>query len=225
MTAWPGPGLPACFRCCGSCPPFCLSRMAPRSSLASLPPSAARWRCSPSMALPASSSCSAASCWLIGLFTRPVAFLLSGMMAVAYFMAHAPKSFFPVNQWRRRGDPVLLRLLLPVHRRAGTVERRRQARRSRCGLRRPTGATSDGERREFQAEAGAGRAGHPAQRPQSWLISPRTMLIPRPVQLSESKPAGRPAPLSPDDDRAGRVGMRIHGHLDEKRGMGRSAHA
>jgi putative oxidoreductase len=32
---------------------------------------------------------------LVGLFTRPVAFVLSGMMAVAYFMAHAPKSFFP----------------------------------------------------------------------------------------------------------------------------------
>ncbi|MBN8807445.1 MAG: DoxX family protein [Sphingomonas sp.] len=32
---------------------------------------------------------------LIGLFTRPVAFLLSGQMAVAYFMAHAPKGFFP----------------------------------------------------------------------------------------------------------------------------------
>jgi putative oxidoreductase len=31
-----------------------------------------------------------------GLFTRPVAFILSGDMAVAYFMAHAPKSFFPV---------------------------------------------------------------------------------------------------------------------------------
>ena len=31
----------------------------------------------------------------IGLFTRPVAFLLSGDMAAAYFMAHAPKSFFP----------------------------------------------------------------------------------------------------------------------------------
>ncbi len=28
---------------------------------------------------------------LIGLFTRPVAFVLSGMMAVAYFMAHAPQ--------------------------------------------------------------------------------------------------------------------------------------
>lgn len=28
---------------------------------------------------------------LLGLFTRPVAFLLSGMMAVAYFMAHASK--------------------------------------------------------------------------------------------------------------------------------------
>ncbi len=32
---------------------------------------------------------------LIGLFTRPVAFLLAGNMAVAYFMAHFPKSFFP----------------------------------------------------------------------------------------------------------------------------------
>src|SRR6476469_1776753 len=30
-----------------------------------------------------------------GLFTRPVAFILAGDMAVAYFMAHAPKSFFP----------------------------------------------------------------------------------------------------------------------------------
>lgn len=33
---------------------------------------------------------------VIGLFTRPVAFVLSGMMAVAYWMAHAPKSVFPV---------------------------------------------------------------------------------------------------------------------------------
>lgn len=33
---------------------------------------------------------------LIGLFTRPVAFVLSGMMAVAYFMAHAPKAFWPL---------------------------------------------------------------------------------------------------------------------------------
>ena len=32
---------------------------------------------------------------LIGLFTRPAAFILAGDMAVAYFMAHAPKSFFP----------------------------------------------------------------------------------------------------------------------------------
>jgi putative oxidoreductase len=32
---------------------------------------------------------------LIGLFTRPVAFILAGNMAVAYFMAHAPRGFFP----------------------------------------------------------------------------------------------------------------------------------
>jgi putative oxidoreductase len=31
----------------------------------------------------------------LGLFTRPAAFVLSGYMAVAYFMAHFPKSFFP----------------------------------------------------------------------------------------------------------------------------------
>ncbi|MFD1701518.1 DoxX family protein [Methylopila henanensis] len=32
----------------------------------------------------------------IGLFTRPVAFILSGMMAVAYFIAHAGSSFYPI---------------------------------------------------------------------------------------------------------------------------------
>jgi len=33
---------------------------------------------------------------LIGLFTRPVAFILSGQMAVAYFIAHAPQAFWPL---------------------------------------------------------------------------------------------------------------------------------
>lgn len=33
---------------------------------------------------------------LIGLFTRPVAFILSGQMAFAYFIAHAPKEFWPI---------------------------------------------------------------------------------------------------------------------------------
>jgi len=33
---------------------------------------------------------------LVGLFTRPVAFLLSGMMAVAYFQFHFPMGFWPV---------------------------------------------------------------------------------------------------------------------------------
>ena len=32
----------------------------------------------------------------LGLFTRPAAFVLSGYMAAAYFMAHFPRSFFPV---------------------------------------------------------------------------------------------------------------------------------
>jgi putative oxidoreductase len=33
---------------------------------------------------------------LLGLFTRPVAFLLSGELAAAYFMAHAPRGFWPL---------------------------------------------------------------------------------------------------------------------------------
>lgn len=33
---------------------------------------------------------------LIGLFTRPVAFLCAGQMAAAYFIAHAPRGFWPV---------------------------------------------------------------------------------------------------------------------------------
>jgi putative oxidoreductase len=42
---------------------------------------------------------------LIGLFTRPVAFILSGEMAVAYFMVHAPQSFFPILN---NGDSAIL---------------------------------------------------------------------------------------------------------------------
>lgn len=41
----------------------------------------------------------------LGLFTRPVAFVLAGDMAVAYFMAHAPKSFFPMINM---GDAAIL---------------------------------------------------------------------------------------------------------------------
>jgi putative oxidoreductase len=42
---------------------------------------------------------------VLGLFTRPVAFVLSGEMAFAYFMAHEPKSFFPLVNG---GDSVIL---------------------------------------------------------------------------------------------------------------------
>ena len=42
---------------------------------------------------------------LVGLFTRPVAFILSGEMAVAYFQFHQPNGFWPVvNQ----GQPAVL---------------------------------------------------------------------------------------------------------------------
>jgi putative oxidoreductase len=39
---------------------------------------------------------------LLGLFTRPVAFVLAGEMAIAYFMVHAPQGFWPILN---RGEP------------------------------------------------------------------------------------------------------------------------
>jgi putative oxidoreductase len=42
---------------------------------------------------------------LVGLFTRPVAFLISGELAVAYFMVHAPMGFWPVLN---HGEPAAL---------------------------------------------------------------------------------------------------------------------
>lgn len=42
---------------------------------------------------------------LVGFFARPAAFVLSGMMAVAYFMAHFPRSFWPVANG---GDAAIL---------------------------------------------------------------------------------------------------------------------
>lgn len=41
----------------------------------------------------------------LGLFTRPVAFVLSGQMAFAYFIGHAPQATFPVQNG---GDAAIL---------------------------------------------------------------------------------------------------------------------
>jgi putative oxidoreductase len=42
---------------------------------------------------------------LVGLFTRPVAFVLSGLMASAYWIGHAPRSLYPVLN---NGDAAIL---------------------------------------------------------------------------------------------------------------------
>lgn len=42
---------------------------------------------------------------IVGLFTRPAAFILSGEMAFAYFLSHAPHSLFPILN---RGDGAIL---------------------------------------------------------------------------------------------------------------------
>ena len=42
---------------------------------------------------------------VVGFLTRPTAFILSGFMAAAYFMAHFPVSFFPALNF---GEPAIL---------------------------------------------------------------------------------------------------------------------
>jgi putative oxidoreductase len=42
---------------------------------------------------------------VLGLFTRPIAFIASGEMAIAYFYSHAPQGFFPILN---RGDLAIL---------------------------------------------------------------------------------------------------------------------
>ena len=49
---------------------------------------------------------------LVGLLTRPIAFILAGEMAVAYFQVHIRRSFFPINN---RGDNVVLFCFLFVY--------------------------------------------------------------------------------------------------------------
>ncbi|MEX2281110.1 MAG: DoxX family protein [Gemmatimonadota bacterium] len=46
---------------------------------------------------------------LIGLFTNPVAFILSGEMAVAYFTAHFSRGFWPIEN---QGEPAALYSLI-----------------------------------------------------------------------------------------------------------------
>lgn len=41
----------------------------------------------------------------LGLFTRAAAFIMAGEMALAYFLSHAPKGFFPILN---RGDSAIL---------------------------------------------------------------------------------------------------------------------
>ncbi len=93
--------------------------------------------CSRSSGSPASSSLVGGFLLLIGLFTRPVAFVLSGQMAFAYWMAHAPQSTYPVLNG---GDAAILFCFLFLYLAAagaGRLQRRRRARRraaERCEI-------------------------------------------------------------------------------------------
>ena len=64
---------------------------------------------------------------ILGLFTRPAAFILSGEMAAAYFIEHLPHGFFPILS---NGDLAVMSLLyVPVSRLC-----RRRALEPRCAV-------------------------------------------------------------------------------------------
>jgi putative oxidoreductase len=82
----------------------------------------------------------------LGLFTRCAAFVMSGEMAFAYFISHAPNSF-PDPQPRRCLDPLLLHLSLHRVRRRRALEPRylapRPARRTAGRLTQPLRAARE----------------------------------------------------------------------------------
>ena len=61
---------------------------------------------------------------ILGLWTRPVAFILSGQMAFAYFIAPCAAQLLPGAERGRRGDPLLLRVPLLRVLWAGAMEPR-----------------------------------------------------------------------------------------------------
>ena len=60
---------------------------------------------------------------ILGLFTRPAAFILSGEMAFAYFMVHAPKDFHPLVNGGTLAILYCFTCLYLSTARRGTVER------------------------------------------------------------------------------------------------------
>jgi putative oxidoreductase len=85
---------------------------------------------------------------VLGLFTRPLAFVLAGEMAVAYFTAHFPRSMYPVvNQ----GEPAVLYCFIYLYLMfAGAGPWSIDAMIARA---KPAEATSDADRRRLDAAA------------------------------------------------------------------------
>ena len=75
---------------------------------------------------------------LLGLFTRPVAFLLSGEMAVAYFMFHAKASLHPLINHGEIAVAYCFVFLYHGLRRRGAMEYRRDVEQGQRGKSRLT---------------------------------------------------------------------------------------
>ena len=73
---------------------------------------------------------------ILGLFTRPVAFILAGEMAFAYFLGHAPRGFLPILNGGNLAILFCFVFLLPVLRRRRALESRCLAQEQRRATRR-----------------------------------------------------------------------------------------
>ena len=92
---------------------------------------------------------------LVGLWSRPAAFIMSGEMAIAYWYAHFPRNPFPYNNGGSLAILYLLRVSLHLLRRSGPLEHRLDV-----------GASQENRRRlrvSCETPAEAGRCG------QAWV--------------------------------------------------------
>ena len=175
---------------CGSSPPSCSCLTGPRSSSRPpLPRSATRVELLSLPGLAGVLETAGGTLLLVGLFTRPVAFLLAGEMAVAYFMAHASRGFWPLLNG---GEPAVLFCFIWLFLAAGG--RPRQPRRVAGAS--PRGADGAPARRRPVAR---GRGQAAGRGPAAGTVRPRAE-------------EGQRHPLRRGSDSGGRVARLQRGH-------------
>jgi len=135
------------------------------------------------------------------LFTRPVAFLLAGEMAVGYFMVHAPANFYPAINGGDAGDPVSASCFCIWPRRARAPGASTRCARPKRADRLPAGSRAQVRVIGRHSSTENKQPGGPKCWPKPGLPSPQlssSPRLPRPSRKRAPHPGGNVRPCSLD---------------------------